>query len=907
MQEAYLLAVVVILCILLIVFAKYRREGFKGEATTHKGLTEKHEEKYNSIAASLVIKGNEPVLGKNTSGMFGNVVTTMTSSGATNDYVDDPYPLEGGVSGLYADIQMCERVTTTDCGIFDNPEFADSCGLCLDIGKNSMNKPATGGLTLIQKDKKYYRDGHQGNGIPDYVPTAGSCPAKRMVSNKKECIRLKKQIECEKNTTFNSPSGCSLCYSDSSYHIVDPTEQPGLFVGAGTLFIVGSGILIFSEVGVSEKRRTNLAKMTSPLRIELMGPEMTNLTLELKRLPQAVPYDPKRTYEIDDVIFFKRNVYTMVEGANGPGYAPDRPGDKLWELTTKEEEYVGPPPAFIAGVLSGTTGNSGNFTFDLFRLILTDSVSGRKPRTGGSIEIKPGDAEAADATKMIPAHGKKAMKMIARSPFTFLDTTTEEAASCPTSPFVTKQSSAEFLQADPCYRKGMGPGNYSLECLQNIFLTNGCEETGKGYPATPAEASAAMFGPDGTALTVSQISDRMYGYAVASSTGVSAEGKKLDMKSWSDASVFCTGRKITSPCDTEDKETGPLGNECIVYLWDNQGDNKELGTTYSSSLSRSLFGSGNTPRFCNRKGSLSPLDETGKAISENINFWKSQGGVNAVKAIMKRIHSDANNSTIPEMVRAEKIRQCYGVIPGDRPSFTNNFVSDNSSQFNPPPPPPPKPVIACVAGLSYVKLGEFKLAYLNDSPCNAMNNSTYAKGGYIFLGDKGDWTKIANNTRNETWQHVAFTAKDMKGLNVINQVRNAANKFNIPDRITQQNPPFINYYIKHKTQDSSVVLNKCGHINDLGCGAGVAVGMFQGNNWWNNSDKKYREYVVDMITGGPAPVGTPLFGDNDIYELYFALTTDTGCVATGESESKPTALASSLAAPVPKTGAGWNL
>jgi hypothetical protein len=906
MQEAYLLAVVVILCILLIVFTKYRREGFKGEATTHEGMNAKYQEKYNSIGASLTIKANEPALGTKTAGMFGNVVTTMNSSGSTTDYVDNPYPLQGGISGLYADIQMCEKITTTECDIFDKPDFAESCGLCLDIGKNSMNKPATGGLSLIPKDKQYFRDNYKGNGIPDYVATAGSCPAKRLVSNKKECLRLKRQLECEKNTTFNSPSGCSLCFSDSTYHIVDPTEQPGLFVGAGTLFIVGSGIMTFSETGVSDKRKTNLSNLSAPFRIELMGPEMTNLTIELKRLPQAVPYDPKHTYQVDDFIFFKGNVYTMIEGANASGYAPDRPGDKLWKLTGKEEEYVGPPPAFIAGLLSGTTGNSGNFTFDLYRLILTDTISGRKPRAGGYIEVKPGDAEGAEATKMIPAAGKKMMKMVARSPFTFLDTTTEEAATCPTSPFVTKQSSAEFLQADPCYRKGMGPGKFSLECLQSVFLTNGCEETGKGYPTTPAQSSALMFGDDGMALTVSEISDKMYAYAVASSTGVSAEGKKLDMKKWSDASVFCTGRKITSPCETEDKESGPLSKECIIYLWDNQGDNKEFGTTYASSLSRSLFESGNTPRFCSRKGTLSPVDKNGNDASQNINFWKTKGGVNAVKDIMKRIHIDANDSKIPEIIRAEKIRQCYGVIPADRPSFTSNYVSDNSIQFKPPPPPPPKPVIKCVAGLSYVKLGEFKLAFSNDSPCNAMNNPTYAKGGYILLGDKGDWANIAKNTRNETWQQVAFTVKDMNGLNITTEVKAKADKLNIPDRIQQQAPPYINYYIKHKTKESSVVLNKCGYIHDLGCGAAVAVGMYMGNNWSTQHKATHGQYVVDMITGGEAAVGTPLFGDTDIYELYYALTTDTGCVATADSDSKPTVLASSLAAPVDRTGAGWN-
>ena len=53
--------------------------------------------------------------------------------------------------------------------------------------------------------------------------------------------------------------------------------------------------------------------------------------------------------------------------------------------------------------------------------------------------MKPGDADDVDATKMIPSHGNNTMKMIAVSPFTFLDTTTDEAATCPSSPFITKQ------------------------------------------------------------------------------------------------------------------------------------------------------------------------------------------------------------------------------------------------------------------------------------------------------------------------------------------------------------------------------------------------------------------------------------------------------------------------------------
>lgn len=184
----------------------------------------------------------------------------------------------------------------------------------------------------------------------------------------------------------------------------------------------------------------------------------------------------------------------------------------------------------------------------------------------------------------------------------------------------------------------------------------------------------------------------------------------------------------------------------------------------------------------------------------------------------------------------------------------------------------------CLAGISYYKLGEFKLAYLDNTTCDGINNSNYAKGGYIFVGDKSDWTKIGNNTRNEAWQHIKLNATDLKGVNVIDKVKPVADKLNIPDRIQQENPPFINYYLKHKTQNSSVVFNKCGYINGGGCNDGTIIGMYKENNWARNSDPRYKQYVVDMITGGPAPVGIPLFSDNDVYELYFAITTDINCV-----------------------------
>ena len=50
-------------------------------------------------------------------------------------------------------------------------------------------------------------------------------------------------------------------------------------------------------------------------------------------LPLSITnYSATTTYAINDKILFNGKVYKMVEGAGGPGYAPDRANDKLWSL-----------------------------------------------------------------------------------------------------------------------------------------------------------------------------------------------------------------------------------------------------------------------------------------------------------------------------------------------------------------------------------------------------------------------------------------------------------------------------------------------------------------------------------------------------------------------------------------------
>jgi hypothetical protein len=1231
MHEVYLIIVVILLCIICrYIYIYTNREGFYTEIKTHSQLNDIYENKYNLIGDALTATNKTGALGDNTQAIMGNVKSSMDSSGKIIQIIDNPYGLENTQSGLFKDIAKCEKVTTSSCSAFDDPSFSNTCGLCMDIGVNSKDNKTIGGLLLNEKDKRFARDSRRGGGIPDYNPTIGFCPSGMFVSNKEECLRVEKQIKCQKSSTFNSPEGCVQCYSDSSYSIVDTKYDQDLIRGAGSLYVIGLGVLEYQEVGQGSKRVVNLSKLREPYKITLLGGELTTVQLYLKKAIIPVPYNETTMYNVDDMIIFNRYIYTMVEGANAPGYAPDRQGDKLWNKEMLEADYVPPPPNYLAGYLSGDTAEESSFTFDLYRLILTDQISGRKPRAVGSMSIKsPGGKDDVETTKMGPIYGYKEMKLVMKSPFTFVDPYSQEASHCAASPFITKPESAKLLASDACYAKGSGPGKYNMACLQSTFLNNGCLEGGSGYPNSTLTMSQLMYDSNDNPLTIQDIAEYIYSQAVTTATGLDKNGKSLSIRKWSESSVFCSGVAITSPCDIGDKETGPLSVDCLEYLWDNKGENKKQGATYNiTSAANSMFGIGKTTRFCTREGTLSPRDINGKDNIPAINFWKQQGGVNAVKRIMADIHYDANSELIPEDKKVNKIKQCYGVVPNSRKAFNSNYVSDNTVQTvinvkknqvrrsgdndsgsldnvayiliatstfgdtwdpqngndfelsqlvvldkdgnnisssgtitsspldpagqrdatafisgKPAPSEYPdifylrtsgnggripwiqlaldepssvsnvtlytrnstpyyfnhnvsgvvfhlldenkkviqkrafpaqnnnKPIISMdftsftvgvggnckyvritkidssktngmalqqisvfdkngvnvsknvnvksmgrwgvpemlvngvgdgvfdsVAGSaeqyvelvlaaptsiskvvikgredccrernldykvviydskrvelfsqsltsdvtqtitvtgaasivkdtpapasastsdfafadetpssssnsdsSFIKLGDFKLGIIDTQPCWNINKPEYSTDGWIFVSDTSDWRKIADGQRNETWAHIQLTAKDIYGTNVMNMVRQNADSLNISDRIGQQSPPYISYLIRHKTKKSSVVLNKCGYINDIQCRQGAIVGMYIGNNWWNNSDPKYKPYVVDMITGGSKkPIGTPLMGSDDVYELYYAITDGT---------STPSIPPLTRDIPVPlstRFGVGWN-
>lgn len=331
---------------------------------------------------------------------------------------------------------------------------------------------------------------------------------------------------------------------------------------------------------------------------------------------------------------------------------------------------VTPATGSIAGYLIGVTP-SGDFRMDIIRLIQTDMITGAKPRMAGVKSV------GEDSYTLIrPGRGQQSMKLALLNTFTFLETSEQEAIDCGSAPYITKESSATFLESSPCFKKGQRPGNFSLECLQKTFVEAGCTEQGDAYPSTQSKAQALMTGPDGRLLTVGQIAGTIYEKSLTAYTGMREDGSKLSVKDWDAVSRFCTGKSITSPCDFDNKDSGPLSAECLSYLWKNTGATENVpgnvGSTYSSSNKQASLNATNNDRFCTPRGTMAPIDDNGKINDVAVAAARAKGGVKAVQEFYNQIHLKANDNTQSDDARQSAVQQCYGVDFQKLEAQTNN-------------------------------------------------------------------------------------------------------------------------------------------------------------------------------------------------------------------------------------------
>jgi hypothetical protein len=589
--------------------AKRKKEGFQNAAAVlgpeHAQFTEKSQRKFNPIM-NLANPANLPF-------SAADEKTVQQALGVARVTAADPsfqmsagntaaHRLGTGVgSEVFSAIKTCEKLKELNCDAFDDPNFAYTCGICHEGGRDSNSAPTLGGLYVSENDRLNAEEDakRMGSRRVSYKPTVGTCAANRFTTTKQQCIQLKNQMECELKQNFDIP-GCSQCYQDEKFRYIDPNT----IKDAPTLVLAGSGKLKFTKSGKSEFR---------------------DLTDQPQRL------------EIPD---FKEGDIVQLE--------------------------ISPENSSVAGFLTGQTA-SGTFTVDIIRLIQSDSVSGQKPRMAGFMSIN-GDS----FTVIRPARGKSSMSLPIQNVFTFIDPSEPEASGCAAAPYITKASSAEFLNSGTCFKKGQQPGKYSLECLQDLFTNSGCAATGEGYPSDAARAKALMTGANGSLLNIAEIAGRVYTASQESYSG-QRNGQKMTIPEWDTSSRFCTGKRILSPCDGDDKANGPLSTECLNYLWQNKGAEDtnpgSLGPTYTNTLKTSSL-NGNAAQYCTSAGTMAPIGANGQPNAAAIAAANKGAGVNGVKQFYNQIHLRANDNSLPDDARKEALRQCYGVDLLPPPSNT---------------------------------------------------------------------------------------------------------------------------------------------------------------------------------------------------------------------------------------------
>ena len=313
--------------------------------------------------------------------------------------------------------------------------------------------------------------------------------------------------------------------------------------------------------------------------------------------------------------------------------------------------------SYISGYLEGTTP-SGSFRIDIIRLTQVDIISGAKPRLAGMQEMN-----GENMSLIRPGRGKSELTLSLLNTFTFIEPTEEEARQCASAPFITKQSSANFLNSSPCYKKGQGPGTYSLECLQQTFESAGCTAQGTGYPSNIERAKALMIDGFGKMKSIGQIAQTIYEASLQGATGKNASGSQLSIEEWNAKSTFCTGKSITSPCDISDPK-GTISTDCLTYLWNNTGAYQTLaggpGQTYTNGVATTSLNAKNQNRYCTAEGTMSPIGKNGLPNQDAIQAARSKGSVQNIKEFYDSIHRRANDNALEIIQRKEAILQCYG-------------------------------------------------------------------------------------------------------------------------------------------------------------------------------------------------------------------------------------------------------
>lgn len=517
---------------------------------------------------------------------------------------------DNATSRLRESINICEAVKTPDCNAFKNPKFAATCMISHDVGRNSKGEAHTGGLVLFSEDREdQYQANRRKGRYATYNPTVGESAQGRTSTDYNSCVAMDEKIRCEKQGNFDIPN-CAMCMNGQGrFARVDPEAA----FAVPKLVVVGRGNISVYQNGNSDQ--SELAK-------DVEMNETTPVTIDLRPDSEGKSH----TIEVNNPNG-KPTLAGYLEGPNSSGTT------RIDLSFLCDYEYVfGTKPLII-----------GSSTINDETVSLMTTASGRR--------VNMGQREQAILAERNQGSINNIMNLGLRIPYTFLDSSEEASAECPGGPFSKKEASVKLLSADPCFNPNR-PGQHKLECLQNKFLQAGCTVMGEGYPQNEDSANLLRM-VNGVPQAIGAVSKRIYDTSLEAATGIGANGQKLTMEQWDQKSRWCTGKAITTPCAGYDPINGPLGDECIQYLFENGGSMKTEGRTYT--LGQNYESLNTAGRQCTRNGAAAPFNP------DNLQKARAKGGVNEVKKYFNEMQLKAQNNSLSDTERQQAIKDCYGI------------------------------------------------------------------------------------------------------------------------------------------------------------------------------------------------------------------------------------------------------
>lgn len=282
----------------------------------------------------------------------------------------------------------------------------------------------------------------------------------------------------------------------------------------------------------------------------------------------------------------------------------------------------------------------------------------------------------------------------AQVPGAFVDTFYEEDRILGSiGPLVGNPETAKLLRTSPCMKEGQAAGKYSLECLQNLFVSSGGDiNSGK---LVSENGGLTQLNAKGDMDAIAAYLTELYDLAT---TGKDANGLKVGSNSKEHAQIvngaaqLMFGFDISTPCEdiTEDADgnivlvpkTGAVDADCLDWLWLNTGTDqsryigdgsRKIKNTYVSIGDRfsgltSTEGNkevrSNYPfQTCQRTGSLAPITKSGALNNAAINKANTKGGIQAIQDYYNSIFQLANNPTSKDRAKDQEnaMEKCYGV------------------------------------------------------------------------------------------------------------------------------------------------------------------------------------------------------------------------------------------------------